>query len=53
VRHWNREGPPTYIAVAAYLGLRRPPPARDAALQGQDLLNFLSAFPGGEARREG
>jgi hypothetical protein len=52
MRHWGREGPPTYIAAAAYLGLRRPRPAAAAdTLEGQDLMNFLGAFPGGEAAR--
>jgi hypothetical protein len=46
VRHWSREGPPAYIGVAAYLGLRRPSPAASDVLEGQDLLNFLGAFSG-------
>ena len=46
MRHWAREGPPAYIAAAAYLGLRREKPAADEA--GEDLLNILSTFPGGE-----
>ena len=53
MRHWAREGPPAYIAAAAYLGLRRAEPAPDAALDGEDLLNLLSAFPGGERRHSG
>jgi hypothetical protein len=48
MRHWSREGPPAYIAVAAYLGLRTPPRPADP-LSGDDLLNFLKVFPGGEA----
>lgn len=47
MRHWSREGPPAYIAAAAYLGLRREPrgvPSDDA----DDLLNVLRTFPGGE-----
>ena len=48
MRHWSREGPPTYIAAAAYLGLRKPPPASND-LAGEDLLNFLTAFQFGEA----
>jgi hypothetical protein len=45
--HWSREGPPAYVAVAAYLGLRRPAP-KSERLQGDELLNLLSVFPGGE-----
>ncbi|HUO12653.1 MAG TPA: hypothetical protein VMU37_07845 [Caulobacteraceae bacterium] len=45
MRHWAREGPPAYIAVAAYLGLRQPRRRADT-LEGQDLVNFLAAFPG-------
>jgi hypothetical protein len=47
MRHWGREGPPTYIAAAAYLGLRKPKPKPNDLMDGQDLANFLSAFPGG------
>ncbi|HTX50263.1 MAG TPA: hypothetical protein VME40_12840 [Caulobacteraceae bacterium] len=47
IRHWRREGPPTYVALAAYLGLRQPGRRRADALEGQDLINFLAAFPGG------
>lgn len=47
MRHWSREGPPVYIAAAAYLGLRQQKPRAPDSLEGQDLLNFLSAFPGG------
>jgi hypothetical protein len=43
VRHWSREGPPAYVAAAAYLGLRKPAPS--GALEGEDLANFLAAFP--------
>lgn len=46
MRHWRRESPPAYIAVAAYLGLRREPIV--ASDTGDDLLNILSTFPGGE-----
>ena len=48
MRHWGREGPPTYIAAAAYLGLRKPPPPASNDLAGEDLLNFLTAFQLGE-----
>jgi len=47
VRHWRCEGPPAYIAVAAYLGLRRGKPKPPDVLEGRDLIDFLSAFPGG------
>jgi hypothetical protein len=46
MRHWNREGPPVYVAAAAYLGLRRPTTKAADSLEGQDLINFLGAFPG-------
>jgi hypothetical protein len=49
MRHWNREGPPLYIAAAAYLGLRKPAPRPADRLEADDLMNFLRAFPGGEA----
>ena len=49
MRHWSREGPPAYIAVATYLGLRAPPPSAET-LAGEDLMNLLAAFPGGELR---
>jgi hypothetical protein len=46
-RHWVRNGPPTYRAVAVYLGLARgSPPAPDRLNDPQDLANFLRAFPG-------
>ena len=46
-RHWARHGPPTYIAVALYLGLNRPRPgAADRLNDPEDLANFLRAFPG-------
>jgi hypothetical protein len=48
MRHWSREGPPAYIAVAAYLGLRSAGARRNEDLGGVDLANFLAAFPGGE-----
>ena len=48
MRHWSREGPPAYIAAAAYLGLRNEPRPKDEAVTGEDLLNLLSRFPGGE-----
>jgi hypothetical protein len=48
MRHWSREGPPTYIAAAAYLGLRRERRSYDETVTGEDLLNILSLFPGGE-----
>src|SRR6185312_11605640 len=50
MRHWSREGPPTYIAAAAWLGLRRERRAGGDAVSGEDLLNILSTFPGGQAR---
>lgn len=48
LKHWGREGPPVYISAAAYLGLRKSKPKAADTLGGQDLANFLSAFPGGE-----
>jgi hypothetical protein len=53
MRHWSREGPPTYIAAAAYLGLRRERRPTDDTIAGEDLLNVLSTFPGGEASTVG
>jgi hypothetical protein len=47
MRHWSREGPPAYIAVAAYLGFRRSSPNSPDPLEGVDLARFLGAFPGG------
>ncbi len=49
MRHWRREGPPAYIAAAACLGLRQPRRRSSDALDGQDLVNFLAAFPGGQS----
>jgi len=49
LRHWRREGPPAYVAVAAYLGLRQVSGAPPDLFEGQDLVNFLAAFPGGGA----
>jgi hypothetical protein len=48
MRHWSREGPPAYIAVAAYLGLRSSHVRDSEVLHEADLLNFLAVFPGGE-----
>jgi hypothetical protein len=48
MRHWSREGPPAYIAVAAYLGLRPARGGDNDQCGGQDLANFLATFPGGE-----
>jgi hypothetical protein len=45
VRHWSHEGPPTYVAAAAYLGLRKAKAPASELIDGQDLLNFLGAFP--------
>ncbi len=46
-RHWARHGPPTYIAVALYLGLNAVKPhAADQLTDPEDLANFLRAFPG-------
>ena len=50
LRHWSVHGPPAYVAVAAYLGLRKAEPARRDVLEGEDLANFLSQFPGGGPR---
>jgi hypothetical protein len=47
MRHWSCEGPPAYVSVAAYLGLRKPA-ASAGDLLGDDLMNFLKVFPGGE-----
>jgi hypothetical protein len=49
MRHWSGEGPPAYIAVAAYLGFRGQGRPADT-LAGDDLLSFLSVFPGSEQR---
>ena len=48
MRHWGREGPPIYISAAAYLGLRKSKVKPADLIDGQDLENLLSAFPGGE-----
>jgi hypothetical protein len=46
-RHWLRYGPPTYVAVALYLGLSKPkPPAENQLVDPDDLANFLRTFPG-------
>jgi hypothetical protein len=46
-RHWARHGPPTYLAVALYLGLSNlKGPKADRLDNPNDLANFLSAFPG-------
>jgi hypothetical protein len=46
-RHWVRYGPPTYIAVALYLGLTKPDaPAKPELVDPDDLANFLCNFPG-------
>jgi len=47
MRHWSREGPPAYVAVAAHLGLRRSSASSPEPLEGVDLARFLGAFPGG------
>jgi len=52
MRHWKREGPPLYIAAAAYLGLRKPRPNPAEVLESDNLMNFLRAFPGGEVAPE-
>jgi hypothetical protein len=47
-RHWARHGPPTYMAVALYLGLSQTGPrAQDQLNDPEDLANFLRAFPSG------
>jgi hypothetical protein len=48
MRHWSREGPPTYIAAAAYLGLRRPQSGPVSTIEGEDLVDLLAAFPGAQ-----
>ena len=48
MRHWSREGPPAYIAVAAYLGLPRSTSAAAHTIGGEDLMNLLRTFPGGD-----
>ena len=40
-RHWRDFGPPVHMAVAAWLGLNRPPPQTVA---GDDLADFLSTL---------
>jgi hypothetical protein len=50
VRYWAREGPPVHIVAAAALGLRRPSARAADVLSGDDLTNFIAAFPGGEPR---
>jgi hypothetical protein len=53
MRHWSKEGPPVYVAVAAYLGLRQTVREAPDLLDGQDLLNLLGAFPGGSGGASG
>jgi hypothetical protein len=43
-RHWRAFGPPVHMAVAAYLGLARPP---HQPLAGDDLADFLSSLSSG------
>ena len=46
-RHWASHGPPTYIAVALYLGLTKPQPRpADVINDPEDLATFLRALPG-------
>ena len=46
-RHWARHGPPTYIAVALYLGLSKPQPSSaDVITDPENLAAFLRGFPG-------
>jgi hypothetical protein len=43
-------GPPPFVSLAAMAGFR-PPAARGAGAalhDGEDLIDFLAAFPGGE-----
>ncbi len=42
-------GPPPFVTLAAQAGFRPSSPRRAAArYEGQDLVNFLAAFPGAE-----
>ncbi len=48
--HWAEVAPPPYISLAALIGFKGKPRARATGpefLQGEDLLNYLRAFPGG------
>jgi len=41
-------GPPAFVTLAAQAGFKPPPRARAAErLEGDDLVNFLAAFPDG------
>ena len=46
MRVWVRNGPPAYMAVAAYLGLARPRARSADIVSGEDLKTLLQAFPG-------
>jgi len=40
-------GPPAFVSLAAIAGFRPAPPGAESAVyEGQDLVNFLAAFPG-------
>lgn len=45
-RHWREYGPPTYMAVAAYLGMSGTRPAQDRIQDPDDLAVFLANVPG-------
>ena len=47
-RHWVRQGPPAYMAVAAYVGLPRSTSAAAHTIGGEELMNLLRTFPGGD-----
>ncbi|MDR3471604.1 MAG: hypothetical protein P4M09_07920, partial [Devosia sp.] len=45
-RHWREFGPPTYVAVAMYLGLNRPRRTSSGLEGPDDLAQFLANLPG-------
>jgi len=46
-RCWARYGPPTYRAVALYLGLAKPPAAAETLDTPEAVAAFLGALPSG------
>lgn len=47
MRVFAEDGPPLFITMAAYAGFKRKPKRTDDdTLEGEDLFNFLAAFPG-------
>jgi hypothetical protein len=45
-RHWREFGPPTYVAVALYLGLNKPRREDHGLDDPEHLARFLAGLPG-------